>query len=96
MGGTASVIAAVAPPTIAILLLLLVLMLVGRVEKHGGYVEIDWKTVAFRVKASFSPECPAKDTGRAADPAASEQPAVAGTPQPAPGVADPPNGGGGP
>lgn len=96
MGETARWIVAVTPPTTAILLLLSILIMVRRVEKSGGYVEVDWKTVAFRIKCSFSPENRGDPTG-SQDPAPpAEVSTSAAAPQPPADAAEPPNGGGRP
>ncbi|MFG1660697.1 hypothetical protein ACGFIY_29585 [Micromonospora chersina] len=95
MGVTASVYAAVTPLTIPILLLLLAFLLVRRIEKIGGTFEIDWKTVAFRIKYSSTPDglhWRAEAEGQAAQPEVT----AAGQPQPTEGAAQPPDGGGGP
>ncbi|MEV4814926.1 hypothetical protein [Micromonospora tulbaghiae] len=90
MGVTASVYAAVTPLAIPTLLILLAFLLVRRIEKNGGSFEVDWKTVAFRIKYSSTPAGLPEAQDQSAQPEASPDPG------PGDGAARPPEGGGGP
>ncbi|MFI7283116.1 hypothetical protein ACIBOV_22930 [Micromonospora chersina] len=86
--------AAVAPLAIPALLLLLAYSLTRRIEKNGGSFEVDWKTVAFRIKYSSTPDGLARRDEAQDQPAQPE--AIAASRQLADGAAGPPEGGGGP
>ncbi|WP_124821906.1 hypothetical protein [Micromonospora ureilytica] len=95
MGVAASVYAAVTPLAIPILLIPLAYLLVRRVEKNGGAFEVDWKTVAFRIKYSSAPDG-LNERAEAQDQSAQPEATAAAVPQPADGAVPPPRGGGGP
>lgn len=95
MGVAASVYAAVTPLAIPILLLSLTYLLVRRVEKSGGAFEVDWKTVAFRIKYSSAPDG-LSDRAESQDQVAQPEVTPADPSQPTDGTARPPDGGGGP
>lgn len=96
MGVPATACAAAAtPPAIAILLLLVVVLLVRQVDRKGGSFEVDWKTVAFRIKYSSNPDG-LHSRAEAQDQTAQPEVTAASVPQPAEEAARPPAGGGGP
>ncbi|MFI7430720.1 hypothetical protein ACIBPB_27370 [Micromonospora sp. NPDC049836] len=86
--------AAVTPLAIPLSLILLAFLLVRRIEKNGGSVEIDWKTVAFHFKYTAPPDGLHRRVEAQGQPAQPE--ATAESRQLADGAAQPPEGGGGP
>ncbi|WP_141721822.1 hypothetical protein [Micromonospora citrea] len=81
---------------IPILLILLAFLLVRRVEKSGGSIEIDWKAVAFRIKITLQRKGNSGSAEAQEQVAQPEVTTAAGVPQAIEGAAEPPSGGGGP
>ncbi|NES14578.1 MULTISPECIES: hypothetical protein [Micromonospora] len=81
---------------IPILLILLAFLLVRRVEKNGGSIEIDWKAVAFRIKITLQREGSSGSAEAQEQRAQPEVTTAASAPQAIEGPAEPPSGGGGP